>query len=210
MQRHEPSRKTLAAFACVTPASLLTLQPPDNFAIDAMDHAGGVCVGGPSRRWCRNRRMGWDRDRASWTQRLASRSPGPMSTLARIADSSRTSREVRKVPTGDIGLGPPTESALRCLLDDCRDLEDRSVAVAYRRWTRSRSASVAVRNSSLSRTDLTLDWIDLASCQGRLLYHRETRSVAGRARVLFDFWRHGFHLDLWSPLFAPRRANPPP
>ena len=28
------------------PASLLTLQPPDNFAIDAMDHAGGVCVGG--------------------------------------------------------------------------------------------------------------------------------------------------------------------
>jgi hypothetical protein len=46
MQRHEPSRKTLAAFACVMPASLLTLQPPDNFAIDAMDHAGGVCVGG--------------------------------------------------------------------------------------------------------------------------------------------------------------------
>ena len=46
MQRHEPSRKTLAAFACVTPASLLTLQPPDNFAIDAMDHAGEVCVGG--------------------------------------------------------------------------------------------------------------------------------------------------------------------
>jgi hypothetical protein len=44
MQRHEPSRKTLAAFACVTPASLLTLQPPHNFAIDAMDHAGGVCV----------------------------------------------------------------------------------------------------------------------------------------------------------------------
>ena len=36
----------MAAFACVTPASLLTLQPPDNFAIDAMDHAGGVCVGG--------------------------------------------------------------------------------------------------------------------------------------------------------------------
>jgi hypothetical protein len=28
--------------------------------------------------------------------------------------------------------------------------------------------------------------------------------------MLFDFWRHGFHLDLWSPLFAPRRANPPP
>ena len=44
MQRHEPSRKTLAAFACVTPASLLTLQPPGNFAIDAMDHVGGVCV----------------------------------------------------------------------------------------------------------------------------------------------------------------------
>src|SRR6185369_17495453 len=43
IQRHEPSGKTLAAFACVTPASLLTLQPPDNFAIDAMDHAGGVC-----------------------------------------------------------------------------------------------------------------------------------------------------------------------
>ena len=36
----------MAAFACVTPASLLTLQPPDNFAIGAMDHAGGVCVGG--------------------------------------------------------------------------------------------------------------------------------------------------------------------
>ncbi len=36
----------MAAFACVTPASLLTLQPPDNFAIDAMDHAGEVCVGG--------------------------------------------------------------------------------------------------------------------------------------------------------------------
>ena len=87
-------------FACVTPASLLTLQPPDNFAIDAMDHAGGVCRwawGCRSRRWCRNRRMGWDRDRAWWTQRLASRSPGPMSALARIVDSSRTSREVRKV-----------------------------------------------------------------------------------------------------------------
>ena len=101
MQRHEPSRKTLAAFACVTPASLLTLQPPDNFVIDAMDHASDVCRWAwrcRSRRWCRNRRMGWDRDRASWTQRLASRSPGPMSALARIADSSRTSRHVRFVP----------------------------------------------------------------------------------------------------------------
>lgn len=36
----------MAAFACATPASLLTLQPPDNLAIDAMDHTGGVCVGG--------------------------------------------------------------------------------------------------------------------------------------------------------------------
>src|SRR5947207_15759836 len=40
-----------------------------------------------SRRWCRNRRMGWNRDRASWTQRLASRSPGLMSALARIAEA---------------------------------------------------------------------------------------------------------------------------
>ena len=36
----------MTAFAYVTPASLLTLQPPNNFAIDAMDHAGEVCVGG--------------------------------------------------------------------------------------------------------------------------------------------------------------------
>ena len=27
--------------------------------------------------------------------------------------------------------------------------------------------------------------------------------------MLFNFWRHGFHLDLWSAPFAPRRANPP-
>ena len=38
MQRHEPSRKTLAAFACVTPASLLTLQPPDNFVATGSTH----------------------------------------------------------------------------------------------------------------------------------------------------------------------------
>ena len=36
----------MAAFACVMPASFLTLQPADNFAIDATDHAGGVRVGG--------------------------------------------------------------------------------------------------------------------------------------------------------------------
>ncbi len=90
----------MAAFACVTPASLLTLQPPDNFAIDAMDHAGEVCVGGLG--------VAVADDGVAIGEWVGigighrglnvspPGSPGPMSALARIADSSRTSREVRK------------------------------------------------------------------------------------------------------------------
>ena len=104
MQRHEPSRKTLAAFACVTPASLLTLQPPDNFAIDAMDHACGVCVGGLGVAVAAMvsqsaNGLGSGSGIVDSTSRLP---VAGASALARIADSSRTSREVGKVPTADV------------------------------------------------------------------------------------------------------------
>jgi hypothetical protein len=52
------------------------------------------------------------------------------------------------------------------------------------------AASVGVRNLSLAVASSAFNGIDFAARLCRLHHHREARSIAGNARMLFDLLRH--------------------
>ena len=69
-----------------------------------------------------------------------------------------------------------------------------------------KAASTGVRNLSLAGAGLAFDWIDSARGQHGLLYPREARSLARRARMFPDFLRHGFHVS-WTSFDGLDAAN---
>jgi hypothetical protein len=62
-----------------------------------------------------------------------------------------------------------------------------------------KAASVGVRNPSLAAAGFAFNGIDFVARLYRLHHHREARSIAGFAHMLFDLWRHGEHGEPFRP-----------